>query len=43
MHAHDVVGGRVVVLRPPKDLMSKFELMNVVYGLVQHPVTQVKE
>ena len=43
MHAHNVVRGRVVMLRSPKDLMSKLELMNVVQGFVQHPVTEVKE
>ena len=43
MHAHDVVRGGIVMFGSSEDFVPKLELMDVVYGFVQYPVTEIKE
>ncbi len=43
MHAHDIVGGRIVVLGPSEDFVPQFELVDIVHGFIQYPVAQVEE
>ena len=43
MHSNDIVADGVVVRGPSEDFVPQLELVDIVNGFIQHPVTQVEE